>query len=257
VTRMAKAMKAGETDVGCAPGGSDSSSHGRQSRPRRHRQRRGRIFYASPTLGVNFRFCRETGLWPLRLRRFRGSALCMISQAASAETRICLSTGRNVLSCRVRRRPLWQGPGGTLRPGNNCARGSCLARTRHPFFLIGELDQVLRQLVSRIFTLEEVTSLCDLNGSRAIQSFDDLEMGDYQTRRGSPSDPGKPGRAQTSAARFFGRPRPRERAMLSARSLRLEQRRAAGRPARPAQAGGRPAVRRGLRWPIGLGRRPR
>jgi hypothetical protein len=65
-----------------------------------------------------------------------------------------------------------------------------------PFFLIGELDQVLRQLISRTFTLEEVTSLCDLNGSRAIQSFDDLEMGDYQTRRGLPSDPGKPGRVR-------------------------------------------------------------
>ena len=49
-----------------------------------------------------------------------------------------------------------------------------------PFFLIGELDQVLRQLISRTFPLEEVTSLCDLDGSRALQSFDDLEMGDYQ-----------------------------------------------------------------------------
>lgn len=49
-----------------------------------------------------------------------------------------------------------------------------------PFFLIGELDQILRQLISRTFTLDEVTSLCDLDGSRAIQSFDDLEIGDYQ-----------------------------------------------------------------------------
>jgi hypothetical protein len=49
-----------------------------------------------------------------------------------------------------------------------------------PFFLIGELDQVLRHLVSRTFSLEDVTSLCDLDGSRAVQSFDDLEMGDYQ-----------------------------------------------------------------------------
>ncbi len=49
-----------------------------------------------------------------------------------------------------------------------------------PFFLIGELDQVLRQVISRTFTLEDVTSLCDLDGSRPIQSFDDLEMGDYQ-----------------------------------------------------------------------------
>jgi CBS domain-containing protein len=49
-----------------------------------------------------------------------------------------------------------------------------------PFFLIGELDQVLRQLITRKFTLDEVTSLCDQDGSKAIQSFDDLEMGDYQ-----------------------------------------------------------------------------
>jgi CBS domain-containing protein len=49
-----------------------------------------------------------------------------------------------------------------------------------PFFLIGELDQVLRQLISRTFTWEDAESLCDPDGSRAIQSFDDLEMGDYQ-----------------------------------------------------------------------------
>ena len=49
-----------------------------------------------------------------------------------------------------------------------------------PFILIGELDQVLRQLISRTFTLEEVTSLCDADGSRSVKSFDDLDMGDYQ-----------------------------------------------------------------------------
>ncbi|MGH3278296.1 MAG: hypothetical protein ACRDNW_04070 [Trebonia sp.] len=49
-----------------------------------------------------------------------------------------------------------------------------------PFILIGELDQVLRQLISRTFTLEEVTSLCDADGSRSVKSFADLEMGDYQ-----------------------------------------------------------------------------
>ena len=49
-----------------------------------------------------------------------------------------------------------------------------------PFFLIGELDQVLRQLIARTFTLEEVTSLCDPDGSRPVSSFDDLDMGDYQ-----------------------------------------------------------------------------
>jgi CBS domain-containing protein len=49
-----------------------------------------------------------------------------------------------------------------------------------PFILIGELDQVLRQLVSRTFALEDVTSLCDPDGSRSVRSFDDLDMGDYQ-----------------------------------------------------------------------------
>lgn len=49
-----------------------------------------------------------------------------------------------------------------------------------PFILIGELDQVLRQLISLTFTLEEVTSLCDTDGSRSVKSFDELEMGDYQ-----------------------------------------------------------------------------
>jgi CBS domain-containing protein len=49
-----------------------------------------------------------------------------------------------------------------------------------PFILIGELDQVLRQLVSRTFSLEDVTSLCDADGSRSVRAFDDLDIGDYQ-----------------------------------------------------------------------------
>lgn len=49
-----------------------------------------------------------------------------------------------------------------------------------PFLLIGELDQILRQLIARIFTIEEVISLCDPDGLRPIRAFDDLEMGDYQ-----------------------------------------------------------------------------
>jgi CBS domain-containing protein len=49
-----------------------------------------------------------------------------------------------------------------------------------PFFLIGELDQVLRHILSRTFTIEEVRLLCDPDGSRGIESFDELSMGDYQ-----------------------------------------------------------------------------
>ena len=50
----------------------------------------------------------------------------------------------------------------------------------NPFILIGELDQVLRRLISHAFTVAEVISLCDADGSRSVRSFDDLEMGDYQ-----------------------------------------------------------------------------
>jgi len=49
-----------------------------------------------------------------------------------------------------------------------------------PFILIGELDQVLRKVISRKFTLNEVKAVCDPDGKRAIDSFDKLEMGDYQ-----------------------------------------------------------------------------
>lgn len=55
-----------------------------------------------------------------------------------------------------------------------------------PFFLIGELDQILRQLIARTFTMDEVTSLCDPDGSRPLGTFDDLEMGDYQRVLESP-----------------------------------------------------------------------
>ncbi len=49
-----------------------------------------------------------------------------------------------------------------------------------PFFLIGELDRVLRKLIAKTFLLGDVTALCDPGGSRKVASFDDLGMGDYQ-----------------------------------------------------------------------------
>lgn len=54
-----------------------------------------------------------------------------------------------------------------------------------PFILFGELDQVLRQIISRTFTLEEIISVCNREGRREITSFDDLEMGDYQSILGN------------------------------------------------------------------------
>lgn len=47
-----------------------------------------------------------------------------------------------------------------------------------PFFLIGELDQMLRAVVARHCDLDEVRSLC-IGGEARIQAFDDLAMGDY------------------------------------------------------------------------------
>ena len=49
-----------------------------------------------------------------------------------------------------------------------------------PFLLIGELDQTLRQVVSKNFTIEQVASLGGPETVRKIESFDDLSMGDYQ-----------------------------------------------------------------------------
>jgi hypothetical protein len=49
-----------------------------------------------------------------------------------------------------------------------------------PFFLIGELDQLLRHIVSKHIELADVIALCDTAGDRGITSFDQLTMGDYE-----------------------------------------------------------------------------
>ncbi|HEX2894681.1 MAG TPA: hypothetical protein VHO29_11840 [Marmoricola sp.] len=49
-----------------------------------------------------------------------------------------------------------------------------------PFFLIGELDQLLRRIVADNFALDEVCATCDPDGARQLQSYDELTMGDYQ-----------------------------------------------------------------------------
>lgn len=49
-----------------------------------------------------------------------------------------------------------------------------------PFLLIGELDQLLRRVISRNFTLEEVTTLCDEEGRRHLSAYDYLTIGDYE-----------------------------------------------------------------------------
>ncbi|WP_217711485.1 CBS domain-containing protein [Actinomadura sp. NAK00032] len=49
-----------------------------------------------------------------------------------------------------------------------------------PFFLIGELDQALRRVVAKTYSIEDVIKLCDPDSTRRMTSYDDLSMGDYQ-----------------------------------------------------------------------------
>jgi FOG: CBS domain len=49
-----------------------------------------------------------------------------------------------------------------------------------PFFLIGELDQRLRRILSETFEVEYAAKLCAPDDDRDITSFDDLSIGDYQ-----------------------------------------------------------------------------
>jgi CBS domain-containing protein len=58
--------------------------------------------------------------------------------------------------------------------------------TATPFILIGQLDQVLRRLIHRIVTLDELQALCDPENRRDLDSYDKLELGDYQRILESP-----------------------------------------------------------------------
>jgi hypothetical protein len=49
-----------------------------------------------------------------------------------------------------------------------------------PFFLIGELDKRLRQVLASSIEFSEVQGLCDPEGNRSIMGFNDLSIGDYQ-----------------------------------------------------------------------------
>ncbi|MDQ3276125.1 MAG: hypothetical protein M3Q39_14165 [Actinomycetota bacterium] len=49
-----------------------------------------------------------------------------------------------------------------------------------PFLLIGELDQELRQLISSRFDIDEICAVCDPDGTRGIESYDDLSIGGYE-----------------------------------------------------------------------------
>lgn len=55
-----------------------------------------------------------------------------------------------------------------------------------PFFLLGELDQLLRRVISQTYSFEDVKDLC-AGGSGGATGFDDLSMGDYQRILENPS----------------------------------------------------------------------
>jgi len=52
--------------------------------------------------------------------------------------------------------------------------------TATPFFILGEIDYLLRGFVSDEWTIEQVIDACDPDGERGIESHDDLTFGDYQ-----------------------------------------------------------------------------
>lgn len=52
--------------------------------------------------------------------------------------------------------------------------------TATPFFIIGEIDHLLRNAISDEWTPEQVATICDPDDARTITSHDDLTFGDYQ-----------------------------------------------------------------------------
>ena len=49
-----------------------------------------------------------------------------------------------------------------------------------PFFMLGELDQLLRFVVSSTWSMDRLRELCDPTGARGLEDYQDLSMGDYQ-----------------------------------------------------------------------------
>jgi CBS domain-containing protein len=52
--------------------------------------------------------------------------------------------------------------------------------TATPFFILGEIDHLLRSFISDEWTIEQVIEVCDPEDKRRIDSYDDLTFGDYQ-----------------------------------------------------------------------------
>jgi hypothetical protein len=49
-----------------------------------------------------------------------------------------------------------------------------------PFFMIGRIDQRLRRIIEAAFSIKTIVALCDSDGERSLDGYDQLTMGDYQ-----------------------------------------------------------------------------
>jgi len=49
-----------------------------------------------------------------------------------------------------------------------------------PFFMIGRIDQRLRRIIEAAFAMKTIIALCDPDGERGLDGYDQLTMGDYQ-----------------------------------------------------------------------------
>lgn len=55
-----------------------------------------------------------------------------------------------------------------------------------PFLLVGQIDMLLRRLITRHLVLEDLISICDPESLRQLHDFDELTFGDYQRALESP-----------------------------------------------------------------------
>ena len=57
-----------------------------------------------------------------------------------------------------------------------------------PFFIVGELDRLLRRVVAENISLNQVNTICSPVGAAHKKSYDELGFGDYQTILGNPGN---------------------------------------------------------------------
>jgi hypothetical protein len=49
-----------------------------------------------------------------------------------------------------------------------------------PFFMIGRIDQRLRRIIEATFSMKTIIALCNSDGERSLDGYDQLTMGDYR-----------------------------------------------------------------------------